>query len=101
MKLIPLFISALLLISSGVNATEWTLDNLEGGKIHLTEDKCANDSGQFFTFAYVRKGDRLEGCWTLRGTMVFVTWENGQRSAYPLDKFEQVDLKRLPGTVAK
>ena len=87
-----------LLASAPAIAAEWTLDNLEGGKIHLTEDACPTKAGDFYVFSYTRRGDRLEGCWIKRGTMSFVSWEDGQKSAYPLDKFEMVlPAKRLPG----
>ena len=91
-------IAIALLVSAPAIAAEWTLDNEKGGKIHLTEEACPNKSGDFFAFGYTARGDRLEGCWIRRGTMGFVSWEDGQKSAYPLEKFEMLlPPKRMPG----
>ena len=89
---------ALLLAAAPALADEWYIENDVGGRIVITEDACPNDTGKYWAFAYAARGDRLEGCWTSRQKMAFVTWENGTRSAYPLDKFEMnVQSKRKLG----
>ena len=91
-------ILAVTLISSTAVAAEWTRDNDNGGKIHLTEEKCPNTSGDYFAFAWVKTGERMEGCWIRRGNMAFINWETGLKQAHPLEKFEMtLPTKRYPG----
>ena len=83
-------ISAVAVCLVSVNAfAQWERSNDIGGKLVLADSKCLLNGkwidGLSQVYSFNKNGSHsIRGCWTVYDGYIHVTWEDGDRSMYPL-----------------
>jgi len=68
------------------------MPNQAGGRIVLTDEVCKDGQGKIYKglnriFLYSETGLTMDGCFYVRGDIVDVVWESGDKRRYPVNSF--------------